>query len=271
MKIRIGRFEFTECWDGVLYKNLSAYPAITEWELQSLCNCIAYEAANGRACEIEADESIQRELEEYRKEYESGRRVPVPQKLTECTACPKYRGCLTDLVCHTASAEDAISILKSGRLLSAVRARGLDAAALKAEARNAANDPEDFFHYVMFAWGNCQAGDRLVVERQLGRFPNNDDLKAGFIPGVRFFFRYDELSHHPRAVFDGVHPVKVQDEVVLADNECAIIVPEMHLEAIETHVPEALTARVHYLSSDDLDIWEWSAKAYEFARGVLSH
>ena len=33
MLIRIGQFDFTECWDGVLYKNLSNYPEITDWEI----------------------------------------------------------------------------------------------------------------------------------------------------------------------------------------------------------------------------------------------
>lgn len=28
---------------------------------------------------------------------------------------------------------------------------------LKIESRNVANVPEDYFDYVMFAWGNCQA------------------------------------------------------------------------------------------------------------------
>ena len=55
----------------------------------------------------------------------------------------------------------AISILKCGSLLSAVNARKLPDTVLQKEDRNAANDPTDFFHYVMFSWGNCQAGDRL--------------------------------------------------------------------------------------------------------------
>lgn len=41
----------------------------------------------------------------------------------------------------------------------------------------AANDPEDYFDYVMFAWGNCQASDRLVMKRKLGRFPDENGLK----------------------------------------------------------------------------------------------
>ena len=33
MLIKINDFEFTEVWDGVLYKKLSGYPQITDWEV----------------------------------------------------------------------------------------------------------------------------------------------------------------------------------------------------------------------------------------------
>ena len=44
MLIRIGQFDFTECWDGVLYKNLSNYPEITDWEIQSVLDFVKYES-----------------------------------------------------------------------------------------------------------------------------------------------------------------------------------------------------------------------------------
>ena len=34
MRIESGQFEYTECWDGILYKKLSDYLNITEWEIQ---------------------------------------------------------------------------------------------------------------------------------------------------------------------------------------------------------------------------------------------
>ena len=40
MRIEIGQFEYTECWDGVLYKKLSDYPNITEWEIQNILDFI---------------------------------------------------------------------------------------------------------------------------------------------------------------------------------------------------------------------------------------
>ena len=32
MLIKIGDFEFTEVWDGILYKKLSQYPAVSDWK-----------------------------------------------------------------------------------------------------------------------------------------------------------------------------------------------------------------------------------------------
>ena len=48
------------------------------------------------------------------------------------------------------------------------------------ESRNAGNDPADFFDYIMFSWGNCQAGDRLIMERKLGHDPSEEDLSIHF-------------------------------------------------------------------------------------------
>ncbi len=138
MRIEIGQFEYTECWDGVLYKKLSDYPNITEWEIQNILDFIKYESDNGRSCEIGAEESIICAIEGYRTNKTEDRLLP-PGKITECTACPKYKGCMTDLVCHTSSLKDAISILNCGSLLSAVLARKKSAKELKAESRNAAN------------------------------------------------------------------------------------------------------------------------------------
>lgn len=265
MRIKIGRFEFTEFWDGVLYKNLSDYPNISDWELRSILDFMKYEADHGRSCTVEADEEIAEAIESCKSEYESVRRAPPPAKITECTACPKYRGCLTDFVCHTASPEDAASILDCGKLLSAVNARKKPASELKKEPRNAANDPEDYFDYVMFSWGNCQAGDRLVAERRLGRFPDKRDLDApGFAPGARFMFRYVDLERHPSRVFDGVHPLKIKDEVDLRSLVYAIVIPENLKDMLEPHVPGDLADRTFYLESDGMDIWKWSETVYEF-------
>ena len=266
MLIRIGQFDITECWDGVLYKKLSQYPRITAWEIQTVLDFIRYEESNGRTCEIEAEKEIIAAIDRYRPIYDQGTRIQPPQIIKECTACPTYKGCMTDYVCHTSPVENALKILACGKLLSPVRARGISAADLRKESRNAANDPEDYFEYIMFAWGNCQAGDRLVMERKLGRFPDEKDLSEGFTPGVRFFFRYDDLIRHPGAVFEGVLPLKIRDEVVLNDWVSAIIVPEIYRQQVESAVSKELRPRVHFLRNDCKDIWEWSEKVYEYVK-----
>ena len=70
MIIKIAEYECTECWDGVFYKKLSDYPNITEWEIQTVYDFINYEKQNGRACSVEADDSILKKIEEYRKIYD---------------------------------------------------------------------------------------------------------------------------------------------------------------------------------------------------------
>ena len=151
MVIKIGDFDITECWDGVFYKKLSQYPNITIWELQTVLDFIQYEEANGRKCDIQAETFIIDAIDRYRPVYERGDRISPPEIIEECTACPKYKGCMTDYVCHTSSVENAIKIFDSGSLLSPVRARNISAAELAKEKRNAANDPEDYFDYIMFA------------------------------------------------------------------------------------------------------------------------
>ena len=266
MKIRIGTFDFTECWKGVLYKKLSAYPDITPWEIQTVLDFIRYEEQNGRSCDIQAEDAILRTIDAYRPTYDTGIRVPVPERITECTACPTYKGCMTDFVCHTSSLENAKKILSCGSLYSAVRARGLPSEVLQKEPRNAAGDPGDYFDYVMFAWGNCQAGDRLVMERKLRRFPNDEDLSVHFTPGVRFYFRYEVLAAHPDAVFEGVLPMKIRDEVVLRDWVHAIIIPQAYRSETDASIPDELRARVHYIENDCRDIWTWSDKVYAFVK-----
>ena len=105
-----------------------------------------------------------------------------------------------------------------------------------------------------------------MMERKLGRFPDEADLSSGFTPGVRFFFRYGDLIRHPQAIFEGVLPLKIRDEVILKEWISAIIVPERERAVIEPHIPEELRLSVHFLPNDGMDLWEWSEKVYEYVR-----
>ena len=271
MLIKIGRFECTEVWDGVFYKNLSQHPQISDWEIRTILEFIEYEKKHGRSCRVECDDpAILRAVQygiEHAQEYLS---APRPKLLTECTACPYHKGCVTDYVCHTTSADNAVKIFQCGKLLSALQARKIPVEQLMREVRNAANDPADYFEYIMFAWGNCQAGDRLVMERALGRFPDQTDLSLRFEPGVRFYFRYERLLKHPDAVCDGVLPVKIKDEILLSDWVDAIVIPMKLRSAVAPHIPQELTDKIIYVENDCRDIWDWSEKVYRIIEEVVT-
>lgn len=261
--IKIGDFEYTEVWDGVFYKKLSNYPQISHWEIRTIIEFIEYEKRYGRECTIECENRDLRNLiYEKIREKESYLNTSRPKLLTECTACPYRKGCVTDYVCHTTSLDNAIKIFQSGKLLSALNARKVPIEQLMSEKRNAANDPADYFEYIMFGWGNCQAGDRLVMERKLERFPNEEDLSIYFKPGIRFYFKYDELIKHPNATFDGVLPVKIKDEIILRDWVYRIVIPTYLKDNMEDSIPSYLKNRIIYIENDCKNIWDWSEKVY---------
>ena len=111
MLIKIGDFEFTEVWDGVFYKKLSNYPQITDWEIRTIIEFIEYEKRYGRECVIECEDSnVLKLVNEGIAHKEMFLSTPRPKLLTECTACLYRKGCVTDYVCHTTSAENAIKI-----------------------------------------------------------------------------------------------------------------------------------------------------------------
>lgn len=102
------------------------------------------------------------------------------------------------------------------------------------------------------------------MERKLEREPSEEDLSKGFTPGVRFFFKYDELVKHPSAVFDGYHPMKIKDELSLKDNVFVIIIPKLYREEFESIINDKIKDKVHYMDSKNKDIWEWSEQVYKF-------
>ena len=262
--IKIGDFEFTSVWDGVFYKKLSNYPNISDWEIRTIIEFIEYEKRYDRECVIECEDSnVLNIVNESIKHKETYLNIPRPRLITECTACPYRKGCVTDYVCHTTSVDNAIKIFECGKLLSALNARKVPVEELMNEKRNAANDPADYFEYVMLSWGNCQAGDRLVMERALERFPNEEDLSVYFNPGVRFYFKYEQLITHPNAICDGMLPMKVKDEINLSDWVYKIVIPMKLRDTLELYIPSELKEKIIYIENDCKDIWDWSEKVYK--------
>ena len=85
---------------------------------------------------------------------------------------------------------------------------------------------------------------------------------------MRFYFKYDDLDKHPQAVHDGFLPVKVKDEVKLADYVYMIIIPFEYKEQLMKVMPEQLSDRAFFLSHDKLDVWQWSEKVYSFVHDM---
>jgi len=267
MKINIANHGYTLIWDGVYYFALSNYPHISSWELKKLLTFIDFENRHGRKTEIICeDENITKAVDHAIKHPEIVEDVLLPDKITECTYC-KQKGCLTKFVCHTATPDNAKKILKSGKLLSAVKVFGKTNTELVLDPRNAAGDPEDYFDYIMFAWGNCTAGDNLVMERLLGRGATDDERQNAFTPGIRFYFRYDDIIRHPNYVFDGYHPAKVKNELLLSDYLYACIVPEHFRLEYENLIQPSLVNRIHYHKQNNYGLCDWAEAVYEFIAG----
>ena len=102
----------------------------------------------------------------------------------------------------------------------------------------------------------------MVMERSLGRFPDEKDLSIGFHPGVRFYFRYEQLIAHPSTICDGVLPMKVKDEIILDDWVYTIVIPMELKTTLDPYVPASLVERIIYVENDCKDIWDWSEKVY---------
>lgn len=79
---------------------------------------------------------------------------------------------------------------------------------------------------------------------------------------MRFYFKYEELIKHPNACSDGVLPVKVRDELILAEWVYAIVIPTALQKDLESVIPDVLKDKIIYIENDCKDIWDWSEKVY---------
>ena len=199
MIVNIANHGSSIVWEGVYYFALSDYPNISDWELRNLVLFFEYERKNNRKTEIICeDDNILQYANNALANPSSVLLTPKPSIISvpTCTSCKK-NGCLTDLLCHTTEIKFVESIFKCGKLLSAVKARSKSGKELCEEPRNAAKDTADYFDYIMFTWGNCFAGDSLVMERSLdGADPSKHFSGEKFKPGVRFYFKYEDIINH---------------------------------------------------------------------------
>lgn len=260
------------------------YPQATSWELQHLNEFFLYEIAHGRNVALWCESAlIERviinsigdffnlngtalsELIQIKLDSQTDRAREIPEQLTHCKAC-KNKRCITDMICHVSSIIDAEEILGKGVILSATKARQRTGKDLALEDRNAAGDPPDYFEYVMFTFGNCIAGDNLVMERSLGRSATAEELEYNFKPGVRFYFNYLDLVDHPGFRSDGYHYCKIKDSVDLNDYLMVVIAPESAKVALSKSIGSSLKNQLVFINQNEYsDLYSWSQKAYKKA------
>lgn len=109
-------------------------------------------------------------------------------------------------------------------------------------------------------------GDYVVLSEN---FSNEDDLKNGnFNAGIRFYFRSEDILKHPGHIFDGYHPVKVKDEIVLSDYLYACIVPEQYKLKLSNLVLPELITKIYYLSQKGIGLQDWNDKVFNFVSNL---
>jgi len=237
---------------GVYYFELSDYPQIADVELNIIRAFISYEKSYGRETEIIcADNNVLSVIKDAVTRLDGTENI-LPLETDE-------------FVYHGTGPNTARKILSCGKLLSATKVCGKTGEQLAYEKRESPwNDPADYFEYIMFCWGDNPTGDYVVLSEN---FPSEDDLANGnFNAGVRFYFQYNVLIRHPGHRFDGYHPIKVKEEIVLTDYLHSCIVPEQYKSKIESVVPPELAAKVHYLPQKGLSLDHWNKEVYDFVR-----
>ena len=238
---------------GVYYYGLSDYPHITTWDLKNVIAFVKYEKSHGRETKIECqDESLLIAVKNA---------ISNPE-IIESTATPAGE---YGFVYHATDIKAAQNILSGGKLLSAEKVYGKCGEELSIEKSDSLwNDPADYFKYIMFCWGDNLTGDYVVLSSD---FPTEGSLSMGnFNAGIRFYFRYEDITNHPGCTFDGYHAVKVKDEIDLCDYLYACIVPKQFENDLADFALPELESRVHYISQKGVGLNEWNDNIYDFVK-----
>lgn len=268
MKLELWNQKYSLQWNSTYHLALVDYPNIQEWELEKIAAFMAYERLNQRIPQIVCHNPlVDNKIEQFAKGNRPNFPFTPSRKIVASTFDSVGNCVYSDFVSHTCTVETAQKILESGKLLSAVKAFNKTPAELVTNPRNAAGDPEDYFQYVMFGWSNTTSGYRLAMERLLGKMPTDFELEKGFIPGVSFHFKYDDIISLEGYVFDGYHAAKVKDSVGFEKLHSCII-PLHEKEKFESIIPENLTFKVYYIEYSQEDLKSWSDKVYHIVENL---
>jgi hypothetical protein len=229
---------------------------------QAVSDFLAYERAHGRRVTVVADERLS-----GWDTWQAPSERPSPSSFpTQCCTDAYAGGCGAPLVCHGAPADVAVEILRRGALLAATAVTGRSATELAAQSTW--GEPADYFDHVTFANGRCRAPEAVALSRSLGRDLVPADLRRGYPPAVRFYFRWETLAGRSDAVFDGVHAVKILRRLALGDTLAAVVVTAGQRGLVAASLPDRLRDRLAVVDLDRPAPEEWAAAALIAAEGL---
>ena len=256
MILEIVNDSITKFKNGTYHFGLVEYPDMKEWEWNGIQAFICYEKKLGNDITILCDD--EKILEKVNLFY---------NKINGTEYIPPVDDAIEKYVYHAAGLHAAQQIFASGKLLSATKVGGKTGEEIAEERRESGFvDPPDFYEYIMFGWGSHLVGDYVVLSEN---FPSEEDLSSGkFDAGVRFYIRYEDIIKHKGHTFDGYHPIKVKEEIILDDYLYACIVPEQYRQHLEPFIPENLISRVNYLTQRGLTLDEWNKKVVSFVSNI---
>jgi hypothetical protein len=227
---------------GVYRLTLNDYPNISAFEMFSILHFIKYEEAHGRKTEIVCDDPSV--IEEIRNSQ------------NKTFFYDNRNNNINPFVYHATGINSAKKILSGGKLLSAAKVYGKSGEQLAFEKKDSPwNDPADYFEYIMFGWGNAPVGDYVVM---------SEKHNTPFTPGIRFYFKLNELVNHPECTFDGYHPIKIKNEIDLSLYLYACIIPCEYKSSVEQNVLSVLIPKIHYIPHNGTEINEWNSRVYNY-------
>jgi hypothetical protein len=221
LELRVGGLPFPHGGpDGEWrYRHAVRPDGVTPPDRRAVADFLAYETGHGRRADVVADP----DLSGWRT-WRAPTVRPDPGAFpVQCCTHVYPGGCAAALVCHGAPAAAAARILADGALRPATALTGRSARDLA--AASTWGEPADYFEHVMLANGRCTAPEAVAYSRVLGRDLTPADLTPGYPPAVRFYLRWRSLADHPRARFDGVHPVKILGGLHLDEALVAVVAP----------------------------------------------
>jgi len=263
LELRIGGLPFPHGRpDGQWhYRHAVRQEGPTDLDRQAVADFLDYEEANGRTVVVVADPS----LSDWREWGRPALR-PVPGSCpTQCCSHVYAEGCGARLLCHGTPARTLADILNQGVLYSSTTLTERTAEDLACSS--SWGEPPDYFDYVMLANGRCVAPEAVALSRLMARDLVPADLGPGYPPAARLYFTWDTLAALPDVCFDGVHPIKVRNELPLDETLVAVVVPEgTDVELL----PSEFADRVIRVAAQDPSPEAWASRATRAALQLLT-